>query len=282
MILSSEASSSVSSSRPLKASRESKKSASYTIRRLPSEGSRKRKQPANSVFTIEGENLVGSSEIEDNATLMERKRRRTCKDLAILSPDASSSVSSSRPLKASREPKISASYTIRWLPSEGSRKRKQPTNSVFTTEGENLVGSSEIDDNATLMKRKRRRTCKDLAILSPDASSSVSSSHPLEASIKPKNSASPTIHRLPSEGSRKRKQPANAVFSTEGENLDLVSSSKIEDNATSMKRKRGRPRKNLAILSSEVSSSVSSSPLLEVSKKLKKKLWDTIFRYLPW
>ena len=47
------------------------------------------------------------------------------------------------------------------------------------------------------------------------------------------------IHRLPSEGSRKRKQPANSVFTIEGENFNLVASSEIEDNATSMKRKRG-------------------------------------------
>jgi structure-specific endonuclease subunit SLX1 len=172
--------------------------------------SRKQKQPANSIFTTEGENLdfVESSGIEDNATSMKRKRGRPRKDLAILSSGASSSVSSSRPLKASRK--------IRQLPSKGSRKQKQPTNSIFTTEGENLdfVASSGIEDNATSMKRKPGRPRKDLAILSPGASSSVSSSRPLKVSRKQKKSASPPKLKLSSKGKGNQSpapsQPAKA------------------------------------------------------------------------
>jgi hypothetical protein len=104
------------------------------------------------------------------------------------------------------------------IPSKGSRKQKQTVNSVFTTEGDNLdfVAGSEIEDNATLVKRKRGRPRKDLAILSPGASSSVSSPHPLKASRKPKKNASPTKLKLSSKGKGNRSsssyQPAKATI----------------------------------------------------------------------
>jgi structure-specific endonuclease subunit SLX1 len=182
---------------------------------LPSESRRKQEQTANSVFTTEGKNLdlVASPDIEGNATPMKRKRGRPRKSLAILSPGALSSVSSPHSVKASRKPKKSASPpTLLGLAPKGSKERKRPTNSVCTTEGESLdlVVSSKIEDNATPMKRKRGRPRK------------VSSG------------ASPTILGLPPKDSRKRKQPANSVFTTEDENLDLVGS-EIEDNATPMK-----------------------------------------------
>ena len=247
-LLSPEAPSSVPSPCSLQPSRKPKKSSSPAIRRLPSKGSTKRKQP---VFMTEGGNLdlIASSEIEDSATLVKKRRGRPPKNVALLSPEAPSSVSSPCSLKPSRKLKKSASPTIRRLPSKGSRKRKQP---VFVTEGENLelLASLEIEDSATLVKKKRGRPRKSLASLSPEPSSSVSSPCSLKPSRKPKKSASPTIRRLPSKSSRKRKKP---VFTTEGENLDFVASSEIEDSATPVKKKRGRPRKNLALLSPEVS-----------------------------
>jgi hypothetical protein len=185
---------------------------------LPSESRRKQEQTANSVFTTEGKNLdlVASPDIEGNATPMKRKRGRPRKALAIFSPGALSSVSSPHSVKASRKPKKSASprTCLGWR--RKAAERKQPTNSVCTTEGESLelVVSSKIEDNATPMKRKRGRPRKVPAVLSSGASS--------------------TIIGLPPKDSRKRKQPANSVFTTEDENLDLVGS-EIEDNATPMK-----------------------------------------------
>ena len=80
----------------------------------------------------------------------------------------------------------------------------------------------ETEEPCSRSTSKPRRSCKSLEVLS-----------------------SPTISRLPSKGSKKRKQPDNALFATEGENLDLAASSEINDNATPMKKKRGRPRKDL-------------------------------------
>ena len=230
-----------STSKPRRSRKNLEMLSSPTVRRLPSKGSKKRKQPANAVFVTEGEDLdlVASSEIEDNAIPMKKKRGRPRKDLAILSPEASSSVA-----------------TIHRLPSKGSKRRKQPANAVFATEGEglDLVASSDIEDNATPMKKKRGRPRKYLALLSPGASSSVA-----------------TIRRLSSKGSKKRKQPANVVFATEGEDFEFVVSSEIEDNATPMKKKRGRPRKDLAILSPGASSSVAPPQPLKRSRNPKKK-----------
>ena len=346
------------------------------IRRLPSKSSRKRKQPAKSVFTTEGDNLdlVASSENEDNATLVKRKRGRPRKDLAILSPETPSPGKMSRNSKKSTSPALSdnlevqerksssrkkksaspvkrsksskekqeqcssstskprkyrkrlevLSPTVRRLPSKGNRKRKRLANSVTTIEDENLdlVANSEFENNATSVKRKRGRPRKDLAILSPETpspgkmsrnptkSTSPALSDNLEvqetkSSSRKKKSASPvkrsksskekekqelcsnptskprksrkrlevlspTVRQLPSKGSRKRKQLANSVTTTEGENLDLAASSETEDNAISVKRKRGRPRKDLAILSPGASSSVSSRRPDKASRNAKK------------
>ena len=180
-----------STSKPRRSGKSLEVLSSPTIRRLPSKGSRKRKQPANSAFMAEGEHndLVSSSEIEDNATPMKRKRGRPRKDSAILSSGA----------------------TIGRLPSKGSRKRKQPANSAFATEGESLdpVASSEIEDNAIPMKRKRGRPRKDLTILSPGASSSVSPPHLAKATRKPKRSASKL--KLSSKGKGNRLKPKKSA-----------------------------------------------------------------------
>ena len=221
-----------------------------TIRRPSPKGIRTRKQPTNSVFTTEGDNLdlVASSDIDDNATSVKRKRGRPRKDLAILSPAASSSVSSRRPGKASRNPRKSASPALSdnlEVPETKSPlRRKKSASSVKRRKSSKEKEKQELCSSSTSKPRKSR---KRLEVLSP-----------------------PTIRRLPSKGTKGSKKPANSVITTEGENLDLVASSEIEDNATSVKRKRGRPRKDLAILSPGASSSASSPRPGKVYRNPKK------------
>ena len=166
--------------------------------------------------TFDSTNLITNSESEDILRPVKRRPGRPRKVLVVLSP----------PTK--RQPS-----------SRGSGKRKEPASA---TRGENFA-SSENEDNATPMKRKRGRPRKVLAVLSP-----------------------PTKRQPSSQGSGKRKQPANSISATPGEIFDFIASSENEENVTPMKRKRGRPHKNLAILSAGASSLVSSPKAPRKSK----------------
>ena len=207
-------------------------------------------------YSLTAQELSDNLEIQDTKSTLRRKRSVSLRRLKSLKVKETQEPSTSKPRRSRKNLEMLSSPTVRRLPSKGSKKRKQPANAVFATEGEglDLVASSDIEDNATPMKKKRGRPRKYLALLSPGASSSVA-----------------TIRRLSSKGSKKRKQPANVVFATEGEDFEFVVSSEIEDNATPMKKKRGRPRKDLAILSPGASSSVAPPQPLKRSRNPKKK-----------
>jgi hypothetical protein len=108
----------------------------------------------------------------------------------------------------------------------------------------NFVTSSESEDIPGPVKRKSGRPRKSQAV--------------------------PTIRRLSPKANAKQKHSTDSVFTNEGEIFDLVASSESEDNATPMKRKPGRPRRNSATLSLGTSSLVSSPQPLKVSRKSKK------------
>ena len=145
--------------------------------------------------------------------------------------------------------------------------------------GYSLTGHQQLSDNLEVQETKSSLRTKKSASPRRRKSSKEKEKQGLcsSSTSKPRRSrkslevlSPPTIRRLPSKGSRKQKQLANSVFTTEGENLDLVASSKVKDNTTSIKRKRGRPRKNLAILPPGTLSSVSSPRTLKASRKPKK------------
>jgi structure-specific endonuclease subunit SLX1 len=144
----------------------------------------------------------------------------------------------------------------------------------YSLTADELSDDLEVQETKSSSRRKKSvspRLRKSSKVKETQEPSSSSTSKPRRSrkSLEVSSSPTPTILRLPSKGSKKRKQPANAVFATEGENLDLVASSEIEDNVTPMKKKRGRPRKDQAILSPGASS-VSPPHPLKTSRKPKK------------
>ena len=181
-------------------------------------------------------NLVTSSESSDIPGPVKKKPRRPRETLAALSPP-----------------------TIPQLSLKGSRKAEQPANSVSTStlNLSNLAASSEIEDNATLLKGKGGRSRRDLAVPSPGATSSGLSPQPPKAFRTTKRSVSPSANPKPcSKG--KGNHPFMSLSMGEGETPDfynLVASSGCEATSTPVKRKRGRPIKDvpLPVLSPGVS-----------------------------
>ena len=129
----------------------------------------------------------------------------------------------------------------------------------YFPEGHELSDNLEVQEKMPSLRRKKsasprgRMSSKVKEKQGPYSSSTSMPGRPRKSL---EVLSTPTILGLPSKGSRKRKQPASSVLTTEGKNLDLVTLSDIEDNATPMKRKRGRPRKDLAILDLVASSEI--------------------------
>ena len=230
-----------------------------TIPQLSSKASRKPEQPANSVSTstLDLSNLAASSEIEDNATLLKGKDGRS-------RPGATSSVLSPQPPKGFGTTKRSVSPSANPKPcSKG--KGNQPFMSLSMSEGEtsdfyNLVASSGCEVTSTPVKRKRGRPIKDvpLPVLSPGLTSPIVSTRPhipLDITTKRPKGRTPTNcqESLKEKGKQKRTfSPISLITSSEDEIFalnNLVASPEREDPSTSIKRQRGRPRKNPAVIS---------------------------------
>jgi len=203
-------------------------------------------------------NLVTSSESEDISGPVKRKPGRPRKILTELSPPSVRQLS----------------------PKDGGKQRRPVANSVSRTRtgGEildfsNHVASSELN-NATPIKRKRGRPCRDMATPSPGASSSG-----LSPARKTKESLSPTKHKLSSKG--KGNQSFSSPSTSESETFDfnnLVASLRGEATSTPVKRKRGRPSKDATLLLPGLTSPiVSTRPhmLPDISTKKPKGVTPT-------
>ena len=118
--------------------------------------------------------------------------------------------------------------------------RSSSTSSHENFDWSNLVTSSECEDMPGSVKRKPGRPRKFLATFSP------------------------TIPQPSSKGNGKHKHPDSSVSTTEGEIFDFAASSGLVDNVTPM---HGQPRRVLAIVSRGASSSV----LSPTSTPLKRK-----------
>ena len=196
-------------------------------------------------YSLTAHELSDNLEIQDTKSPLRRKKSvspRRRKSSKVKETQVPCSSSTSKPRRSRKSLEVLSSPTIHRPPSKGSKKRKQPANAVFATDGEDLdlVESSEIEDNAIPIKKKRGRPRKDLAILSPGASSSVAPPQPTKRSRNPKKKASPV-------------------------KLEL-SSKEIP-----IKKRRGRPRKDLAILSPGASSLVAPPQQLMRSRNPKKR-----------